>query len=282
MSTSPGVNRESDRVKNAGIERFVEFPNATGKTLRGMLHLPPPTVNGPVPGVVLFHGFTGDRMEPHWIFVKCSRALAQAGVASLRFDFYGSGESDGDFREMSLRGEIADGRVAVAFLRAQSEIDPERLGLLGLSLGGAIAAVLALSVKAQAVVLWSAVAHPAQLRLLVKQKSKKIPGKPRAYEYDGRELNPRLEEDILKVEPVRHLARYRGPTLIVHPEKDEAVPVSHGHDFFQAAGAEAKQLVIVPGSDHVYSSVPWEQEVITRTVAWFQRYLQVVAAAPNK
>ena len=45
------------------------------------------------------------------MFVKCSRALAQVGVASLRFDFYGSGESDGEFRQMTLRGEIADGRA---------------------------------------------------------------------------------------------------------------------------------------------------------------------------
>src|SRR2546426_5960176 len=51
------------------------------------------------PGVVLFHGFTGDRMESHWLFVKCSRALALAGIASLRFDFYGSGESEGEFSE---------------------------------------------------------------------------------------------------------------------------------------------------------------------------------------
>ena len=153
-----------------------------------MLHLPAAALKRPAPGVVLFHGFTGNRMESHWMFVKCSRALAQAGVASLRFDFYGSGESDGEFREMSLRGEIADGRAAVAFLRGQTGIDPERVGLLGLSLGGAVAAALAPSVQAKAVVLWSAVAHTARLRELVKQSAKKIPGKPGAMEFDAREI----------------------------------------------------------------------------------------------
>jgi hypothetical protein len=238
-----------------------------------MLHLPAAALKRPAPSVVLFHGFTGNRMESHWLFVKCSRALARAGVASLRFDFYGSGESDGEFREMSLRGEIADGRAAVAFLRGQAGIDPDRVGLLGLSLGGAVAAALAPSVQAKAVVLWSAVAHTTRLRELVKRSAKKIPGKPGAIEFDAREVNPRLEEDVLKVEPIRHLARFKGPTLIVHSEKDEAVPVSHARDFFQAAGADAKELVIIAGADHVFTTIPWEQEVIVRTVQWFVRHL---------
>ena len=260
-------------MKNPGMERFVEFPNPTGKTLRGMLHMPAPALKRPAPGVVLFHGFTGSRTESHWLFVKCSRALAQAGVASLRFDFQGSGESDGEFREMTLRGEIADGRAAVAFLRAQTGIDPERVGLLGLSLGGAVAAALASSVKAKALVLWSALAHTARLRDLIKKAARKIPGKPGGVEFDAREINPRLTEDILKVEPIRHLARYKGPTLIIHPEKDEAVPVSHARDFFQAAGADTKELVIIAGADHVYTSIPWEQEVIVRTVQWLGGHL---------
>ena len=69
------------------------------------------------PGVVLFHGFTGDRMESHWLFVKCSRALARAGIASLRFDFYGSGESEGEFSEVTLQGET-EGEVLQNFFQA--------------------------------------------------------------------------------------------------------------------------------------------------------------------
>jgi alpha/beta superfamily hydrolase len=157
-----------------------------------MLHLPAAAPNRPTPAVVLFHGFTGHRMEAHGIFVKCSRALAKAGIASLRFDFYGSGESDGEFREMTLRGEIADGRAAVDFLRGQAGIDPERVGLLGLSLGGAVAATLAPSVHAKVLVLWSAVAHTARLGNLIEKSARKIPGKPGAMELDAREINPAL------------------------------------------------------------------------------------------
>jgi hypothetical protein len=258
-------------VNNSGSESYAEFPNRQAKMLRGMLHRPAGGLRAP--GVVLFHGFSGDRLESHWIFVKCSRALAEAGIASLRFDFFGSGESDGDFREVTLRGEIADGRAAVEFFRAQNGIDPEHVGLLGLSMGGAVAASLAQSLKVQALVLWSALAHTARLRELMGKLTRAIPGKPAAVEYDARELSPRFMDDALKVEPIRHLKQYKGPTLIIHPGKDEAVPVSHARDFYRASGAKIKELVMIPGADHVFTAVAWEREVITRTVQWFGRYL---------
>jgi len=88
-----------------------------------------------------------------------------------------------------------------------------------------------------------------------------------------RAKSPRFLGDLLKVEPVRHLARYRGPTLIIHPEKDEHVPISHARGFFQAAGASAKELTVIAGADHVFASIPWEREVIGRTVSWFERHL---------
>src|SRR6201997_5559743 len=100
------------------VESFIEFRNRTGKRLRGMIHRPAKARSRRgTPAVIFLHGFTGDRMESHWIFVKCARALARVGVASLRFDFYGSGESEGEFREVTLQSEIADARAAIDFLR---------------------------------------------------------------------------------------------------------------------------------------------------------------------
>jgi hypothetical protein len=224
-------------------------------------------------GVVFFHGFTGDRMESHWMFVKCARALAQAGVASLRFDFYGSGESEGDFREMTLTGQISDATTAVDYLRRQKGIDPKRLGLLGLSMGGAVAAALAAKVRARAVVLWSALAHTAHLRTLALTSVKPIPGSARAVEYAAHEISPRFLDDALKVQPVRSLARFKGPTLIIQPEKDASVPLSHAQDFYQVAAATGGELVVIPGADHVFSSAPWEREVIALTVEWFRTRL---------
>ncbi len=212
-------------------------------------------------------------MESHWIFIKCARALVRAGVASLRFDFYGSGESEGEFQEVTLQGEIADARAAVGFFRRQKGIDGDRLGLVGLSLGGAIAAMIARQAKARALVLWSALARPALLRDLAKTAARPLAGASGALEYEAREVSRRFLDSADRVNPLEFIARFRGPTLIIHPEKDAYLPLTHPEDFLRAAGAAVKQKVIIPGADHTFSSMAWEREVIERTVHWFREHL---------
>lgn len=257
-------------------ELMVEFENRRHRLLRGMIHRPESRTRGRrFAGVVFFHGFTGDRMESHWIFIKCARALAKAGIASLRFDFGGSGESEGDFREVTLRSEINDAVDSVAYFRRQKEIDPARVGLCGLSLGGCIAACIAHRVQAKAAVLWSAVAHPAVLREIAATLATPLPGRSDLWEYDAREVSRRFLDDAAKIDAAQLLGRFEGPTLIVHPGRDAHVPVSHAEDLFRASRATAKQQVVIAGADHTFTSLAWEREVIERTVAWFHDHLAV-------
>jgi uncharacterized protein len=253
------------------MEIQVEFRNQRGKLLRGVIHRPQASGRKRVPGVVFFHGFTGDRMESHWIFVKCARRLAKRRLTALRFDFYGSGESDGEFREVTLESEIADAKAAVNFLRRQKGIAPERLGLCGLSLGGAIAATVAPWSGARALVLWSALAHPKELRRLAERATRPLASGNR--EYGGHEVSTHFLEEAEKVDPVKALRTFRSPTLIIHPERDEHLPLHHPQDFFRASGAEIKEKVIIPGADHTFTSIAWEREVISLTADWFARHL---------
>jgi uncharacterized protein len=260
------------------MEALVEFRNRRRNLLRGMIHRPP-RARRPVPGVVFFHGFTGDRMESHWIFIKCARALARRSIASLRFDFYGSGESEGGFREMTLSGEISDALDAVKFFRGRKGIDSRRLGLAGLSMGGAVAACVAQRVRARALALWSAVADTQILLDLAKALARPLPGLKGGLEYDAREISPQFLKDVVKVKPAQALAGFTRPTLIVHGGRDESVPSSHAQMFFKASPAAVKEKVIIPGADHTYTSIAWEQAVIGLTVDWFVRYL-IPAATP--
>jgi uncharacterized protein len=255
-------------------ELLVEFPNRSGKWLRGMIHRPTvATGRKGFPGVIFFHGFTGDRMESHWLFVKCARALARAGIASLRFDFFGSGESEGEFRQVTLQGEISDALAAVQYFRRQGGIDRERLGLLGLSMGGAVAATVAAEAEAKALVLWAALAHPDHLRKIAEKTTSLIPGGKGRREYKAHAVSPAFLKNMEKIDPLKSMARFKQPALIIHPEKDEYLPLSHPRDFFNAAGSEIKEEVIVPGADHTFTSLAWERDVIRRTVNWFRKYL---------
>lgn len=110
-----------------------------GLTLRGVLEK---QGDGPAPLVIMLHGF-GGRMDdfPGGWFQEWSDALTAAGFATLRFDFNGHGDSEGEFRDMTLFSEIED---AAAFLRwAMTLPDVTDIHLLGHSQGGVVAGMLA-------------------------------------------------------------------------------------------------------------------------------------------
>jgi len=253
------------------MESLIEFTNRAGRRLRGMIHRP--DAPGTAPGVVLLHGFTGDRMESHWVFVKCSRALARAGMASLRFDFFGSGESEGEFADAGVETEMADAEDAVAFFREQAGVDPSRIGLLGLSLGGAVAALVAERVQARALVTWAAPSRLPHLRTLAELFSKALPGTTEYREYAGHRVSLRFLEAAERLDPLAGVASFRRPTLVIHPERDEYLPLSHPEDYFRSCAADIREKVIIAGADHTFTSVAWESEVIARSVDWFRAHL---------
>ena len=118
-----------------------------GVTLVGTLTLPPN--EGPHPAVVLVSGSgPQDRDEAlgGGIAIRPFRlladALTRAGVAVLRYDDRGVGESTGTFSAATLDDFANDAEAAIAYLTAREEVDPGRIGLLGHSEGGLVAAML--------------------------------------------------------------------------------------------------------------------------------------------
>ncbi|MCR4403349.1 MAG: alpha/beta hydrolase [Firmicutes bacterium] len=142
------------------MRESITFANE-GQKLIGVLHRPARPVtpdHDKAPAVVLFHGFTGTKVERHRIFVKTAEALAREGIVALRFDFRGSGDSEGDFEDMTLPGEISDARASLDYASGLPGVDGNNLGILGLSMGGAVAACVSDDPRVRSVVLWSAVA----------------------------------------------------------------------------------------------------------------------------
>ncbi len=132
--------------------------DSKGQQVVGMFHLP--EGRGRFPTALLMHGFTGTKTEIHRLFVKLSRALAQRGIASLRFDFRGSGDSDGDFEDMTVRSEIADAQEAIKFLAKQKRVNSRRLAMVGMSMGAAVASYVVARERhrIKSLALWAPVA----------------------------------------------------------------------------------------------------------------------------
>jgi len=262
--------------------RFVEFAGPRGM-LRGCVHLPA-GVGGSAPGVVMCHGLTGERMESSFLFVGLSRRLEAAGIASLRFDFYGSGESDGEFHEMTVTGERADASAAIDFFRALDEIDAARVGLLGLSLGGYVTACVSGSrADIKAAALWSAAGNTRDRWMARFSEAQRARLQGEGWvDVSGLRLSREFFDDLALNKPYDLIARYRGPVLVVHGTKDETVPLAEAQQYVKVLKARragkssqlpAHKKVFIEGAGHVFANYEHRQKVYDATAAWFARCL---------
>ena len=119
-------------------ESSVEVGNGVVGTLTK-----PADVTGDVPAVLLLHGFASSKDEVGDMYKRLAERLAAAGVASLRIDFRGGGDSSGDFADTTVTSQVEDAVQALEYLQAQDGIDPNRTGVLGFSLGAGVAITLA-------------------------------------------------------------------------------------------------------------------------------------------
>jgi len=256
------------------MQRAHEFANE-GQRIAGTLHLPDGA--SPHPGVVLCHGFTGMRLETHFLFVKMSRALEGAGLASLRFDFRGSGESEGEFRDMTVETEVSDALTAVDVFCAMPEIDEKRVGLIGLSLGGFVAAcTTGMEARVRSTVLWSAVADlPGTMDRRLDEEGRRLLEEQGYMDIGGHALGKGFLDRVDALDPLELIAKSSRPLLIVHGTADESVLPEQADRYESAArhGDRRVEKFIIEGADHTYATLKDERTVVERTVAWFKETL---------
>lgn len=251
-----------------------------GLQIVGMLHIPQKT-SPKYPAILLLHGFTGHKAESHFMFTQLARSLANSGFICLRFDFIGSGDSEGEFKDMTILTELQDARTALQFLMSQPEVDLEKIGLLGLSMGGCVAALLAgENPSIKSLVLWSAVAHPAKLfQSMLDNLPKVLADNQRWYiDYGGFAIGDKFFNVLPAVQPLEVIASFKGPVLIIHGSNDLSVPLSSAREYRKVLnlrdGAQEAELDLIEDADHVFSRTNLTGQVIDRTVDWFLRTLR--------
>lgn len=254
--------------------RAMETPvvfESKGQQIVGMLHVP--NGRGRVPAALLLHGFTGTKSETHRMFVKLSRTLANHGIASLRFDYRGSGDSAGNFEDMTIRSEVADAHEALRYLNNHRRINSRRLALIGMSLGGAIAAFVVGRERARfkSLALWAPVAEgPGILDELSTPEAVAALSQTGITDHDGNLVGVTFIRQFAEMRPLKEVVKTRCPVLLVHGTKDVTVPHQHT-EMYEKTLLHHKRIVkkvLIPGADHGFSKHVWEQRAITETVDW--------------
>lgn len=246
----------------------VTFAGTGGAALAGRLDLPA----GPPRAVALFaHCFTCGKDVV--AASRISRALTERGIAALRFDFTGLGESDGEFANSTFSSNVDDLVRAADHLRAT--VAAPTL-LVGHSLGGA--AVLAAAHRipeVRAVATIGAPADPSHVSGLFDQRRADIETDGEATVWlAGRSFRVRREflADIAHQRQQERIAQLGRALLVLHAPADEIVGIDNARLIYEAA-RHPKSFVSLDDADHLLSNRGDAEYAAAVIAAWADRYL---------
>jgi pimeloyl-ACP methyl ester carboxylesterase len=118
-------------------EQAVTIPSA-GLKLSGVVHAPDALRTGERRAAFLvLHGFGSSKTSSNTM--QPTRVLTELGYVALRFDMRGCGDSEGEAGRVICLEQVEDTRNALTFLAGHPAVDPDRIGLIGSSFGGAVA-----------------------------------------------------------------------------------------------------------------------------------------------
>lgn len=244
------------------------FPGASGATLHASLDLPP---DPPRAYAIFAHCFTCS--SDFLASVRISRALAQQGIAVLRFDFTGLGNSQGEFAHTDFRSNVEDVLSAVDFLRQRHQAPAL---LIGHSLGGSAVLAAAPQVpEAVAVATINAPCSPEHVQNLLDERQDELVDEQVArVTLAGRSFL--VKRDFLQGIGSRHsrdaLQHMRKALLIFHSPLDNVVSIEEAGCIWQAA-RHPKSFVSLDGADHLLTRREDALYVAETTAAWASRYL---------
>ncbi|OYO59413.1 alpha/beta hydrolase [Lachnotalea glycerini] len=191
-------------------------------------------------------------MEP--LHVNVAKELLKKGIASVRFDFNGHGESEGIFEDMTVMNEIEDGREILRY--AKSLPFAENISILGHSQGGVVAGMLAGY-------------YPHEFTCLVQMapaatlKDDAIKGTLMGTEYDPSNIpeyiqfwDKRLSSLYFRIAqklPIYEVsAQFQGPVCLIHGTKDPIVSYTASQRYYDEY-ADSK-LHLMDGQDHGFTN----------------------------
>lgn len=254
------------------VENF-EIKDEQNRSIRGIINRP--GISDKIPCIIFCHGFMGNKLGHNFMFVKMARTLEKLNIASIRFDFMGSGESDGDFKDVTISSEVEDCKKVLQFVSSLDYIDKGNINILGFSMGATIAVVIASTYTniIKNSILMSAGFNMYDIFISEATGDRLYEFLEKGYiNFENNILSEKAIEDAFNYRVFDYLKDMQGNTLIVHGTEDKSVHPLYAKKIQQLLGGRAK-LKFIKGSDHCYSSPEYYEELVKQIVKFVKAYI---------
>lgn len=246
----------------------ISFTGSGGETLAGTLDLPGKEPEG---YALMAHCFTGGRN--HHATRRIARQLCERGLAVLRFDFTGLGDSGGRFAESTFSSNVSDIVRAADWMRS---VHGAPHLLVGHSLGGAAVIPAAQQIpEVAAVATIGAPADPAHVTHLFEGVLEEVEREGRAEVVLGGQrlkVSRAFVDDLQAFNPVGTTEALERPLLVMHSPQDEVVELENASSIFRAA-RHPKSFIALDGADHLLRRAADSRRVAQLVAAWADPYL---------
>ncbi len=256
--------------------RAVSFPGSQGEMLAGQLDFPLAEQTGVVQSryVIISHCFTCNKQT--LTTARLARALAQGGIACLRFDFTGLGDSAGSFADSTFHSMVEDVVCAADFL-AQHYQAPQ--ALIGHSMGGTASLVASQLPRDSLSALRSLVtlASPAEPQHVLHHFGEAMPllrrGQMAQIEVAGQlfPVKPAFVKDVESSDMRAQMQNCQLPILAVSAGDDQLVAAEAAQTIVAYTQTE-HELLQIESADHLFSVRAHAQQLADRVLDWLQRH----------
>lgn len=253
-----------------------------------------PSSQSPTPLVLLIHGHGGTRHEAGG-FTRVAEALMKRGIASIRMDFPGCGDSKEPFSQNNLTNMGLDVKAAQAYAMAHGNIDRSRVAMLGFSMGARLAMLLT-----QGNQDYAAMAMWAPAGINGAGDMVKYLGGPRRYEamktqakQEGfapfttfwgqkQQLGLQWFLDMENSQPLDAMAQYTGDVFVLYGDQDDVVPPRVSELVItNAKKAGSVKRYVVKGADHGLGLFNDDHESSRQAVDETVKFLVASLMGPN-
>ena len=242
-----------------------------------------------VPGVVMLHGTGSNREEAGNGYAMAAPVMATQGIATIRIDFMGNGESKADYVNYNNTSAVIDAKAAADYLAGLETVDAANLGVMGWSQGGtdALLAAEAHPDTFKAVVTWSGALYLGMTEDEDFQAAYETAKKDGYYEqtYDWREplhIGERWYKEIAETDMLKVTAGIKAPILAINGKNDTTVAPDNAEKIVEASANDASEVLLVDNCDHTYNVFSGDFtalfQTVDATISFFQAQLIPAAA----